>query len=326
MRAPLDQGPDKGFHHYSLNGWAVVSDLPLPFLAPGPVPGPVPGPLADGAADIRIRVAPVPPPPGDAVPMARAIMLGPDGTGWVETGGKGWIMVPGGREIVVDVRPDLSAAELHTWLCGPALSVLSHHRRCAPLHACVVEIGGAAVALAGHSLAGKSTTAAVLLRRGHGLVTDDQAVIDPDSMTVAAGYPTIKLWGTSAAMLDIPIAAEHRVSAGLDKYHLPLPGQFRGRPMPLAAIVVLRPDTDCRAPRIEPVGWPESLPLLHHMVIWPGVAKRLDSGKAGLARMAMVARRVPVVVLHRPDDARQLGTIADMVEGVVDPKNGVAGG
>lgn len=295
---------------YRLNGWAVASDLALPFLVPDALPG--------AEIDVHIRRAPVPPPPADAIQIARAITLGPDGTGWVEAGGQGWIMVPDGRHILVDTDPDLPPAILHTWLCGAALSILSHRRGQPPLHACVVAIRGRAVALSGHSGAGKSTTAAALLRRGHGLVSDDQAIIDPDHLTVAPGYPSIKLWGSAAAALGIATDPDLGIGGDVDKFHIPLPGQLATAPVPLSAIVMVRPDPAATVPSVQNIAWPASLPILHNLIHWRAIGRQMDGGKAGLALMGRMARSVPFVILTRPQDLTALDRLADRVEALVE--------
>lgn len=88
MTSPVQAGGEAAPFRYRLNGWTVASDLALPFLVADALPG--------SDIDIHIRIAPVPRPPADAVPIARAITLGHDGTGWIEAGGRGWIMVPDG--------------------------------------------------------------------------------------------------------------------------------------------------------------------------------------------------------------------------------------
>ncbi|MFM2042077.1 MAG: hypothetical protein RLY86_653 [Pseudomonadota bacterium] len=310
LSSPLAGGPEPAGHRYSLNGLILHATRPLPFLVPA-APG-----VQAGPPDVRVEFGPVQPPPPspELTQVGRSITLAADGTAWVRAGDWGHIQVRAGREIRVDAPAAVPDAHIHTWLCGGALSILSHQRGLAPLHACVVTIGGRAVALAGHSGAGKSTTAAALLRRGHGLVTDDQAVIDPKSGLVAPGYPSIKLWGSAAAALGYPTDDRLRIGTGDDKFHAPFRNQFVTEVVPLVAVVVVRADEAVASPSIRALPWPQSLAVLHRLVHWRTIGDHIDGGRAALSIMGGIARSIPVVTLTRPVDMSHLDDLADRVE------------
>jgi len=73
------------------------------------------------------------------------------------------------------------------------------------LHASAVEHEGRAVAFAGDTGAGKSTLAAALGRDSGRILADDAVVLDQreDRFLVSAPYPSLRLWGDSAATLEL---------------------------------------------------------------------------------------------------------------------------
>lgn len=98
----------------------------------------------------------------------------------------------------------------------------------------------------------------------------------------------------------------------MDKFHIPLPGQLVAGPVPLSAIVILRPDPAATAPSIQSVAWPASLPALHNLIHWRAIGRHIDGGKAGLAVMGRIARHVPLAILTRPQDLKALDALADI--------------
>jgi hypothetical protein len=318
LLSPLADGVNPASHQYSLSGLVLQATRPLPFLVPA----------APGPSDVRVDFRPVqlPPPSPDLTQLGRFITLAPDGTAWIQAEDWGRIQVRAGREIIIDAPETVPDAYIHTWLCGTAFAVMCHQRATPTLHACVIAIGGRAVALAGHSGAGKSTLTAALLRRGHQLVVDDQAMIDPVRLTVAPGFPAVKLWGPTATAQGFAVEPTGRMASDRDKYLVRLPDRLVTAPVPLAAVMVLRPDAPGTDPVVEAVPWPESAPLLHEMVHWPAVGRALDCGQAGLARLAPVARHVPISILRRPADLNRLEDLADCIERMAVTRQGGRGG
>jgi len=79
------------------------------------------------------------------------------------------------------------------------MGVVLHQRGLLTLHASAVMIGDRAVAFVGEKGAGKSTTAAALVERGHDLLSDDVTAlsIEEAAPTVLPGTAAIKLWPDS---------------------------------------------------------------------------------------------------------------------------------
>lgn len=294
-------------HDYRLFGWRLRAQRPLPFLHPAE-------PAAGGLCDVEIRFGPVHPPDAPVVFSTPFTAVHADGViVFVRPEGIR-VRIEGGRRLTVDADPGVTAAELHTWLFGPALTMLCHQRGQPPLHAGVLDMDGRGVAVAGDAGAGKSTTARALMARGCRLLTDDQAVIDPHSRRVYPGYPSMKLWESSAAAFGDTMDPGLRVKRGAEKFHRPLADAFQPEPVPLALVVVLQPAPELAGPTVEAPTRTEAAALLHRHVSGTGFARVLDRGRAAFHWATALARRVPVRLLRRPDDLARLDEVCGVIE------------
>nr|WP_246499488.1 hypothetical protein [Azospirillum soli] len=196
--------------------------------------------------------------------------------------------------------------------------MLCHQRGTPPLHASVIEIGGQGVAIAGDAGAGKSTTARALMKRGHRLLTDDQAIVDPESRLVHPGYPAMKLWDSAAVAFGDAVDGRLRVKRGFAKFFRPLGEDFHPDPVPLALVLVLKTVPGAAAPVVEaqpPIA--AAAALLHRHLSGPGVARALDRGRAAFQWTTALAPRVPVRILRRPDDLARLDALCDAIGDLV---------
>ncbi|MFV3131423.1 serine kinase [Niveispirillum sp. KHB5.9] len=300
-------GDMAGECRYRIYGLTLSSPRPLPFLWPEPDPA--------RPADAVLRFAPVAIPVETPLRQARRLSVYADGTGLHQAVNGARFLIREGREITVDLPAGTSEAELHALLCGPPLGWLMCQRGLPPMHACVVAVGPVAVALAGDSGAGKSTLARTLVGRGHGLVTDDQAVIDPATGLVLPGYPAMKLWDGTAALAGDAVDPGRRVRAGLEKYYIPMPDAFRPAPLPLGLVLVLSKGAERRLERADPH---EAAALLLRCLYRPEFSRGLDEGRIALQWGVTLARAVPVFRLERSDDLADLPTLADAVEALAD--------
>lgn len=290
---------------YRLDGLHLMSDRRLPFLVPGP-------PDQDGPADVVLRFAPIVPPQTPVVSFRFCVAVHADGAALLDLPDGVRVLVESGCRMTVEAPPTIGEAALHADLFGPAISVLWHQRGRPPLHATVVEIGGRAVAVSGDSGMGKSTTAHTLLTRGHRLVADDQAIVDPATGMVEAGFPMLKLWPDAVPGVRLDPAL--RVFARGDKAYLPLSDGFRAEPLPLAGVIVLVADEQAETPWVERLGRRRGAALLHRMVMRRDVARALDGERGVFGWATALAARVPVAVLRRASDPSRVEEIAALVE------------
>ena len=93
------------------------------------------------------------------------------------------------------------------FLLGVSLSVIGLRRGHVPLHASAVSGDGTAVALAGQSGSGKSTTAAALVALGYQPHADDLCLTRMgagDAPTIGKGPPELRLWDEAVEILAWP--------------------------------------------------------------------------------------------------------------------------
>lgn len=116
------------------------------------------------------------------------------------------------------------------------------------VHAGAVVIDGRGWVIIGESGAGKTSTVAILVRKGAAYLSDEVAMMDPTSGTVApfALPMAVKPWTAKAAE---PLPAGHVVaSEGETRFHLPL--SRASGPVPIESFILLRPG---RAGHLRPI-------------------------------------------------------------------------
>jgi hypothetical protein len=150
-----------------------------------------------------------------------------------------------------------------------ALATLIRSSPLVSFHAAALRCDRVAVAIAGDSGAGKTTTALACVRRGMRLYSDERALV---SNGLVVPFPrAVHIRAEGARLLAIPYATEGRrlrISALLGPSAIPAPA-------PLAAVFLL---SGCEErPRLERAEWFELAPAL---LRW------MDSRDAGLARVA----------------------------------------
>lgn len=292
-----------GAYRYRIYGLTLSSPRPLPFLWLEPD--------AAKAPDVALRFGQVTAPQEAPVRHARRLSVFADGTGLHEAVHGARFLIREGLEIIAEVPAGTSDAELHALLLGPPMGWLMCQRGLPPMHACVVAIGSVAVALAGDSGAGKSTLARTLVARGHGLVSDDQAVIDPATRLVYPGFPAMKLWAGTAALAGDPVEPGQRVRDGLEKYVTAMPAAFQTNPLPLGRVLVLSKGPRREPERADPHA---ATALLLACLYRPEFSRGLDQGRIALHWGVTLARAVPVFHLERSDDLADLPHLAATVE------------
>jgi hypothetical protein len=149
-----------------------------------------------------------------------------------------------GTELWAEWPNNLKIEDAATYLLGPVLGLLLRLRGVTCLHASAVALADHAVAFVGSEGAGKSTTAALLARRGLAVISDDVvALVERDSSYyVYPAYPYLCLWPDSVEMVYGPDKKLPSFSPNWDKRLLSLAGnelRFEAKALPLGAVFVL---------------------------------------------------------------------------------------
>jgi len=234
-------------HHYALYGLTLQSNRRLPGLPP-----------ARGSEDVVIidfagHVEEDP----DATPFwtnGFETLWHIDDETWLlayraaDVDGHRWTLrYDGGERVTVRWDSDELLSDIPAVLQGPGIAAALHLRDVPLLHACVVDVGGGAILVLGAPGAGKSTTAAALVRSGFPLVSDDLAALSlrGRDVFVHAGFPRLRLFADSAlaAGWDLSHLSRAFVTPLLgDKRFVDVAGgSFTPDALPVRAIYMLQP-------------------------------------------------------------------------------------
>ncbi len=228
---------------------------------------------------------------------------------WEEVGA---FLVRSGREIIVEPAPGVEERVLRLFVLGPVLGVLLHQRGWLVLHASAVAIEGGAVAFLGGAGWGKSTTAAVLHARGHGILADDVTAVhlDTDRPMVSPGFPRLKLWPEAAVSVGDNPQALPRLHPELEKRARSVTRGFSSASLPLRRIYVL---AEGESQRIEPLQPQEALvELVRHSYV--SRLRQAAEAPTHFLQCSSVVKTVPIHRLRRPKYLPALPDLARLVE------------
>ncbi len=291
-----------GIYHYRLYGLALAVDRPLPLLEP----------TETDAADVTVQFAAVEPPHATAVFQDQNFTIFADGTGmFTHPAASARMLMTLGRRISIDAAESVAEIDLLNMIIGPGMTMLFHQRGATPLHAAVVCLDGRAVALAGDSGSGKSSVSRALVARRHRLLSDDLALVDPETLLVQPGLASSKLTPSSASILGL--SSPYR--AADSKSFVPVSTAFAVGPARLAAIIIL----SARRPSISVAGArrlrvTEAPAYLDRLIARRAIAAALGRDRESFAWAIAMARQVPVFMLPNPHAASHLDRTCAIIE------------
>lgn len=173
------------------------------------------------------------------------------------------------------------------------------------IHAGVVAIGGRGIILVGHSGAGKTSTVATLVRKGAAYLSDEVALLDPATGTVAPfGLPmAVKPW-TRRAAGSLPIG--RRITReGSVEFWLP---RNLGGPVSVDTFVLLRGGT--QGPRLTSISRAQMLLAISEHASSFKQQHRAREAFTGFARLLRSARCVALEAAPAAAHAEMLVTLA----------------
>lgn len=233
------------------------------------------------------------------------------GTVWLNVPEIARFLILGGNTIVVNPYPDADEQAIRLYLLGSCMGALLHQREQLVLHASAVRVGDGAIAFAGPSGIGKSTTAAAFLRRGHDILGDDLTVID-DQHCVVPAFPRVKLWEDALEKLSIKREGLDKIRLQINKYSLPLESGFSKAPLPLRALYVLsshnRSDFD-----FESLTGLRKFSPLRANTYRPAYIDGLGLSSAHLKRCSKLGGSIRVVNVTRPEHEFELEALVERI-------------
>jgi len=293
---------------YRYGSLVFQSEAPLPLAADSDPARP---------ADVTVSFGPLPATTAECVREKPHFWMHADGTCILRSPQGVRLLFDNGRALRLEMPAGLDPRLAQSWLVGPGLGLILHQRGLVPLHACAVTLADGAIAIAGDSGAGKSTTARALMHRGHRLLAEDQAIIDPAQRRLYPGVPGVRLAAEVASLFGDRVEERAKVGSGTDKFTIATQQQFDPHPQPLAAVFVLASDPADR-PAAERVGPRAAAVVLHRHVYRLRLATFMGGGERIFRWATALARRVPVFILRRPRDLSRLDELATLVEQVTE--------
>ena len=188
------------------------------------------------------------------------------------------------------------------------------------LHASVVEIEGRAVAFLGATRHGKSTLAAALARRGHGVLSDDCCVLcrDAGGLAIAPTYPGLRLFPQDVEALLGDAGDERPPVAHYSTKRRVVPAgaafDHRAR-IPPRVFYALLPQTAAgaaAATSISPRSWRDGVLEIVGATFYLDV-RDATRAREGFALAAEAASACPVRVLSFPWDLPSLDGVVDAI-------------
>ena len=233
-----------------------------------------------------------------------------------------FLIAPQARSVGVYWPSSLAFSDIQSYFVGPVFACLLRRRGVLCLHASIVAYDGLALALIGDKGAGKSTTAAALVRDGWRSVADDVAALSFESgrILVNPGYPRMRLDPIAARTFFGEQGTMSKVYSHVDKHYLELdnrPGSkdFSTAPLPLAGVFFLGPRSLNGQCRSEPVSQGQGLIRLAKNTIGNYVVVDPAAQARELGEMSELARRVPLRSLSLPDGIEALTSVSSFLRG-----------
>jgi len=212
--------------------------------------------------------------------------------------GVGRFLATGGERLDYWTEPGADPAAVTAMLQGGVLGALLHQRGDLPLHATtlVSPDRSRALALAGHSGAGKSTTAFALIRRGWRLLSDDltRVTIEQGEALAWPGRDRVRLMEDACVRFGIARALLAPVPNWPGKFFVDVPRW--DVPVPLAALVALdRGDGPFQVERLEGGAavraFLEHTYRAHYVAALGQSKRRFELVAAAAARVAVLSAR-----------------------------------
>jgi hypothetical protein len=241
--------------HYMLCGWRTRSDIPLtsvPALSHG-----------NESVDVLIQIAP------GRSPIAknggRGVFEHSAEYSLIRVKGVADFEVRGGRQIRVWPAAGARQKDIEIILSGPAWATLCHQRGMLPLHASAIVTKAGIAAFAGHSGAGKSTTAALLNSLGYDLVADDILPVSFNKDSVPGAWPYLRrLKLHDEPIVRLGLTPTEPVGEELDKQRYFVRPRFAGQDKwnRLERLYLLEIDSTISCPSIDQITGAEAVRAL----------------------------------------------------------------
>ena len=236
------------------------------------------------------------------------LWMGPQAM-WLRVPGVARYQVEAGCRIVAHADPGVDDDSVRLFMLGSAIGALLAQRGRMVLHGNALRVSNKALICVGSSGVGKSTLAAALMQRGHGLLADDVVAIDAEARALP-GLPRIKLWQDAADHLSVDTGCLGRVRPTLDKFSLPMTGATTTGPVPMGWLYLLEPHRSDKVD-ITPVRGIAAFKLLQQNLYRARILRAMSPLPEHLALCGRMAEQVRIARVKRPEAGFELARLVD---------------
>lgn len=269
-------------YRYHIAGLAVVSDIAIPGARQV---------ASDASPDVTIARGDVPERLEGATIVQK--MWWADASRLLAHTPKGRFLVSEGRSIAYAPEPGFEAVDCAPYLGGSVFGFLMHQRGAIVFHASAVVIDGQAMLFCGPSGMGKSTLAAGLCQRGHGLLADDFCAVSFDAAGTPAINPDARMHRLTEASLAAlkPSGVGGRVASNAHKYYVQPAIAAPSERVALGRAYILDRG---HMPAIEPLNTAEAADALNRNAYRPTVVRRMGQAQQYLDAITAILRHADV--------------------------------
>lgn len=219
-----------------------------------------------------------------------------------------------GKYIHYQPKTSFVEGKARMYILGLAFAAIIHQRGFLPLHASAVMKGGKAILICGNSGAGKSTTAAALLKRGFTLLSDDISLIKIDNDGVARvlpGFPQMKLWPESAELLGVEVEELNEFAPDVLKKGWRLDLNQNSNPIEIEGVCHLfKLDNKPLAYVIQGV---DKFKVLIDNTFRLRYVNDTNNHQAYFETTSKLASTVKMIAIHRPEKVKSLSKVVSLL-------------
>lgn len=201
-----------------------------------------------------------------------------------------------------DKSVQVSDSDIRVFLLGSCMGAILQQRKILTLHASCATFNNKAVAIAGQSGAGKSTTLACLIGADFKMISDDISAIDrtDNSFMVRPAYPQIKLNPDSTEYVSWPRSKLRWINRFRSKYARQTNDDFQPNASRISTLLILEQCKDAKNLTLNSVHGANKLTKLYEHLYRPEFHQGLKVRTPFFMEMGKLVEDTSVFTLRRP--------------------------
>lgn len=296
----------KGNHafHYRVFGLTLESTFSCPELVPA----------SEGKPDVHVSRGSVPDRLKNVSSAGRKYQANTDEV-LIKTKSIADILVSYGTQIVVEPKVDAQDEQVRALFLGWGMGALLHQRGMLPLHGSVISLGDECIVFCAPSGAGKSSLAALFVKRGYRLLDDNIAAVGLVDRVpkVYPGYAVIKLPSDVQRKREYSFLSPGPFLPALGKYTFQVRQDSPAYPQTLRKIYVLE-HGEHKTCELTPLSGGAKFRFLMQNVFCAQFLRGTDKLPLQFRAVESIAARTPAMQAWLPDWPTPYDDVADLLE------------